>query len=158
MGPFPIILHPTDFSEFSTEAFRVACALAGTLGSRLILLHANQPPMIVAGEMIPVPVDTVTARQNSLAQLHELVPTLPAAQVERYVVDGNPAEEIVRFAEDRHCSVIVMGTHGRTGLRRLLLGSIAELVVRRAPCPVLTVKPHPAEVPAVEKEVEFAHR
>jgi nucleotide-binding universal stress UspA family protein len=66
------------------------------------------------------------------------------------VVEGNAAPEILRVAEESHCDVIVLGTHGRTGLARLLLGSVAEQVVRRASCPVLMVKgPFPPEQPAV---------
>jgi nucleotide-binding universal stress UspA family protein len=75
------------------------------------------------------------------------------------VLDGDPAQVIVQFARERGCSLIVMGTHGRTGLERLLMGSVAEQVVRKAPCPVLTVKtpvPELAAVPAQEPELALA--
>jgi nucleotide-binding universal stress UspA family protein len=70
--------------------------------------------------------------------------------IEYLLADGIPAEEIVKVASDRGCDLIVMGTHGRTGVGRLLLGSVAEEVMRKAPCPVLTLK-HP--LPAAEAEI-----
>lgn len=72
--------------------------------------------------------------------LHAVLPTDPNVPFEHRMLKGDPAEEIVRFADEAHCELIVMGTHGRTGFKRLLMGSVAEAVVRRAKCPVLTYK------------------
>ena len=72
--------------------------------------------------------------------LKEVVPTDPQVACEHRLLTGDPAVAIARLAEEEHADLIVMGTHGRTGLTRLLMGSVAEAVVRRAPCPVLTYK------------------
>jgi nucleotide-binding universal stress UspA family protein len=75
--------------------------------------------------------------------LQAVVPTQPNVPYEHRLVTGDPAAEIVRVADDEHVDMIVLGSHGRSGLRRLLMGSVAEVVVRKAPCPVLTFKqPH----------------
>jgi nucleotide-binding universal stress UspA family protein len=147
MSPFQTILHPTDFSEYSAAAFRYACSLAETTGARLILLHVHETASVVFGDLYPVPVDLATARETLQGQLLDVVPPIPTIPVERHVVEGYAAEEIVRFAEEHHCDLIVIGTHGRTGLRRLLLGSVAEKVLRKAPCPVLTVRVQYTEAP-----------
>jgi nucleotide-binding universal stress UspA family protein len=77
--------------------------------------------------------------------LHAVRPTDPSVPYEHRLLTGHPAEEIVRFADEADCELIVMGTHGRTGFKRLLMGSVAEAVVRRARCAVLTFKlPHAA--------------
>jgi nucleotide-binding universal stress UspA family protein len=72
--------------------------------------------------------------------LHAVVPTDPNVPFEHRLLTGDPAEEIVRFADEARCELIVMGTHGRTGFKRLLMGSVAEAVIRRAKCPVLTYR------------------
>ena len=76
--------------------------------------------------------------------------------IERVLREGNPAEEIVRLAGERGCDLIVMGTHGRRRLGRLLMGSVAEQVLRRAPCPVLTVKGEPAEAALAARPAAYA--
>jgi nucleotide-binding universal stress UspA family protein len=157
MSPFKTILHPTDFSVYSAEAFRLACSLASTLKARLLLLHVNEPPAVVGGEMYPFVADLATPPQILWGQLEKLESAFPGVEVERYLVDGSAASEIVRFAGLHRCDLIVLGTHGRTGIGRMLLGSIAEEAVRKAPCPVLTVKPHFAEpVPAKAEEMAAA--
>jgi nucleotide-binding universal stress UspA family protein len=133
------VLHPTDFSESSEFAFRLACSLAGDYGARLMVLHVAEPPMAVAGEgvlMLPPEADLEPLREK----LQQLRPRGAKVQVEHRLVQGDAATEILRVAEETKCDVILLGTHGRTGLRRLLMGSVAEQVVRRAPCPVVTVK------------------
>jgi nucleotide-binding universal stress UspA family protein len=141
------ILHPTDFSECSAFAFRLACSLARDYGARLIVLHVAEPPITVASEgmvMIPPPLDLEPIREK----LRQIRPGDPAVPMEYCLVEGNAAPEILRVAEESHCDVIVLGTHGRTGLARLLMGSVAEQVVRRACCPVLMVKgPFPPAQP-----------
>jgi nucleotide-binding universal stress UspA family protein len=136
------VLHPTDFSERSDFAFRLACSLARDYGARLIVLHVAEPPMAVAGEgvlMFPPAVDLEPLRER----LQQLRPRDPMVPVEHSLVQGDAATEILRVAEETKCDVIVLGTHGRTAVARLIMGSVAEQVVRRAPCPVLTVKTPP---------------
>jgi universal stress protein A len=139
MLPIHTILHPTDFSERSEYALRLACALARDYGSRLIVLHVATTPTVVYGEGIvpPVPEDYLDEAQEQLIRL-----VIPDADVhaERRFEEGEPATEILRVAQEIHADLIILGTHGRTGLSRLLLGSVAEQVVRRAACPVVSVK------------------
>ncbi len=147
MLPVHIILHPTDFSESSAHAFRLACSLARDYSARLVVLH-------VAEQSVVIPIDGVTTlpppldRERLLKDLQCWQAREPRVRIEQRLAEGNPAAEIVQAAAETGCDVIVMGTHGRTGLGRLLLGSVAEQVLRRAPCPVVTVKaPHPQVQP-----------
>jgi nucleotide-binding universal stress UspA family protein len=144
------VLHPTDFSERSQYGFQLACSLARDYGARLIVLHVAEPPMAIAGEgvlMLPPTVDLEPLRER----LQQLRPGDPKIPVEHRLVQGDAATEILQAAEATKCDLIVMGTHGRTGLGRLLMGSVAEQVVRRASCPVLTAKTPQAPVPASEE-------
>jgi nucleotide-binding universal stress UspA family protein len=135
------ILHPTDFSGHSAYAFQMACALARDYKARLIVLHVEPQPVAVLGGLPAVPPLPVEYdRENLLTQLRRVQPFDPAVRVERRLVTGDPVAEILRAAQEQSCDLIVMGTHGRTGLGRLLMGSVAEHVVRRAPCLVLTLK------------------
>jgi nucleotide-binding universal stress UspA family protein len=145
------ILHPTDFSEHSANAFRLACGLARDHGAPLLVLHVK-PPLVVYGEgMMAAPPPGYT--EGLRTQLKGVQAHDPRVVLEHKLVEGDPAMEIIREAREAGCDLIVLGTHGRTGLRRLLMGSVAEEVVRKAHCPVLTVKtPFPAaEAPAAPK-------
>jgi len=146
------ILHPTDFSVRAQSALALACALARDHGARLIVLHVAPTPVGYAEGMIPPdPEEYLEGLRQELQQLQ--VPDA-GLQVERRLVEGDPVTEILRVAEDTGSELIVMGTHGRTGLARLLMGSVAELVMRRAPCPVLTVRvPFHASVPETHEVV-----
>jgi uncharacterized protein (TIGR02284 family) len=138
MLPIHSILVPTDFSALSEYAFRLACSLARDHRARLTVLHVAPPPMAayVGGVMTPEP-----PRNDRLwAQLREQYPADPRGAVEHLLAEGDPARMIVQAAAQSKCDLIVLGTHGRVGLGRVLLGSVAEEVVRRAPCPVVTVK------------------
>jgi len=133
------ILHPTDFSERSRHAFGLACALTRDYGARLVLLHVNPTPIVGFGEgVIPPEPDEVEA--ESRERLDRLQPPAANIRAERRIIEGDPAERILQVAREIDASLIVMGTHGRTGLGRLLMGSVAEQVSRRADCPVMTVK------------------
>src|SRR5262245_20142144 len=133
MLPIHTILHPTDFSTYSEHALRFACALARDYGARLVVLHAAVPPTVVYGEGI-VPGDPVTAEREARDELNRLA--VPAGvRAERRFEEGDAAPTILRAAKELPADLIVLGTHGRTGLARLLMGSVAELVVRRAGCP-----------------------
>ncbi len=133
------ILHPTDFSESSQWALQWACHLAQSWQAPLLLAHVAPPPVVVHGEIFTDL--SATQHQHLLKeQLEQLALPLPNLRVERVLVVGDPAHEVVKLAKDHRVDLIVMGTHGRTGLRRFLLGSVAEHVVRQAHCAVLTVK------------------
>jgi nucleotide-binding universal stress UspA family protein len=133
------ILHPTDLSENSRAAFDVACALARDYRAELLVLHVNKPEGIYApdGVAMALPAQEPLALRGKLAQVR---PADSSVKVEHRLVDGEPSEEILKVAGAEGVDVIVMGTHGSTGLARLLMGSVAENVLRKAPCPVLTVR------------------
>jgi nucleotide-binding universal stress UspA family protein len=134
------ILHPTDLSPLSEYAFRLACSLARDHGAHLIVLHVRPPEILLAESPYVLPPDPVQVWEHWQEELRQLQPPDPTVAVEHVLKEGNPASEILRTAQEKDCDLIVMGTHGRTGVRRVLLGSVAEQVLRRASCPVLTVK------------------
>jgi nucleotide-binding universal stress UspA family protein len=140
------ILHPTDFSEWSKAGFALACALARDYKARLVLLHVARQPLIApfVGAGPPEPENYHQELASELAKLRAKAAGLEVE--DRLAFSDNPAAEIARSARQLHCDLIVMGTHGRTGLGRMLMGSVAEGVSRKASCPVLTVKlPGPVE-------------
>lgn len=133
------ILHPTDFSQPSVFAFQLACALARDYGARLIILHVVMPPSAVAYREMVVHGEFDGSYQRLRAELEQIRPADPTIRVEHRLQEGDAATEILRGAQETRADLVVMGTHGRMGLGRLL-GSVAEKVVRQAPCPVLTVR------------------
>ena len=145
MLPIHTILHPTDFSDHSEYAHGVAGTLARDYGARLTVLHVA-PTLMVYGQGV-IPPDPELLSREAEEQLKRLKVPNDDVQIKRRLEKGDPATEITRVAEEIGADLIVMGTHGRTGLTRLLMGSVAEQVVRKATCPVLTVKtPFPAPV------------
>lgn len=138
MLPIKTILHPTDFSESSRAAHRLACSLARDYGARLVVLHVYPPPLTYGELLARQPPDGY--EQQLWDELHGLHFPDPGVEAEFWLEEGDPGPMIANVAADRHCDLIVMGTHGRTGVTRLLMGSVAEQVLRGAPCPVLTVK------------------
>jgi nucleotide-binding universal stress UspA family protein len=142
------ILCPVDFSDFSDYAMRYAALLAQKFEARLTLLH------VVAPILVPLPGDALVPpmRQADLADIadacRERLTRTAGDLAEKgiavacQVTSGVPYLEILRMAEELHADMIVMGTHGRSGLVHLMIGSVAERVVRKAPCAVLTVKRH----------------
>jgi nucleotide-binding universal stress UspA family protein len=142
------ILFPTDFSDRSMGAFHVASALARDYKAALTVLHVREVPTVAFAEFGAVPPAALPSRAEVMDKLHQFDAPDKAASIEYLVADGVPADEIVKAAEDRQCDLIVMGTHGRTGISRLVMGSVAEEVVRSAACPVLTLK---SPMPAAER-------
>jgi nucleotide-binding universal stress UspA family protein len=133
------ILFPTDFSISSDAPLAYATALARDTGATLLIVHVEEPPLAYGGgEMYYGAPEPDYARLEQM--LANVRPTDPAVPCERKLVTGSPAEAIVELAAVEGVDLIVMGTHGRTGLRRLLMGSVAEVVVRTAPCPVLVYR------------------
>ncbi len=142
------ILLPTDFSGANDAVLKLATALARDSGATLLIMHVEQPPIGYGGGDMGM-LEGPHAGPDLETMLEQIKPTDPQVKFEHHLVVGDPAREIVRLAAGEGADLIVMGTHGRGGLTRLLMGSVAEEVVRRAECPVLTVKqPHRAPVQA----------
>ncbi|HLJ95195.1 MAG TPA: universal stress protein [Gemmataceae bacterium] len=148
------ILVPTDFSKHSEVALTYAAALAEKFGAELVLLHVVQdlalfiPDAVAVAPPIAAPVEQFTAAARDALDRIGQAENLRHLRFHREVREGTPFYEIIRFAKEGDVDLIVMGTHGHTGLTHVLLGSVTEKVVRKAPCPVLTVR-HP--------EHEFVH-
>jgi nucleotide-binding universal stress UspA family protein len=139
------ILYATDLSDAGQHALALATSLARDSGATLVIAHVEEPPMAYGGGEMYYGVDQMD--QEELRKLlAAVVPTDPAVPCVHKLMIGDPAEAIIQLAESEHADLIVMGTHGRRGLTRLLMGSVAEAVVRGAKCPVLTVK-QPAQTP-----------
>lgn len=146
MPPFHKILVPTDFSKHSIEAVQVAAALSKLCAAPLTIMTVYQPlilPMVPEGAVFPTPEAMAADYQRTREQLEAAVAQATGAgapSVDSLLADGAPFAQIVACAREGAFDLIVMGTHGRTGLKHALLGSVAEKVVRKAPCAVLTVR------------------
>jgi universal stress protein A len=139
------ILAPTDFSESSKQAVTCAYELAQTVEAKLVLLHVVEDLPSYIGFIPPGEAAMLLKDLERQAYL-DLAAVLPAAEaarveVARQVVVGSPSDEIVKVAAAEQVDLIVMATHGRTGFSHLFMGSMAERVVRTAPCPVMTFSP-----------------
>lgn len=142
------IVVPTDFSECARHAVPVAAELARLLGARVLCLHVVEPVVQPVGwtpvaEAMPSPELGERLEESAARDLPAFSKSeeLAGLEVEDLMAHGEPAAEIVRVAEERGAGLIVISSHGRTGLGRILFGSTAESVVRHARCPVLVVKP-----------------
>lgn len=141
------ILAPTDFSDHSRAAVRYAAELADKFAAELVLLHVVPDSVLALPDAVmptPAPMADLTelteAGKQGLANLivsEKLEPRHPRSEVRI----GSPAAEIVAAANDLRADIVCVSTHGRSGLARVIMGSVAEMVVRQAPCPVLTVRP-----------------
>jgi nucleotide-binding universal stress UspA family protein len=146
------ILLPTDFSECGNYALSYAASLARKFDASIICVHVIEPmvPTVgYSGMTEPLPIADITDQLEDsaerelpkIAQREECT----GLEIEELIVHGEAAAEIVRVAKDRNVDLIVISSHGRTGLGRILFGSTAEAIVRHASCPVLVVKPSQAE-------------
>lgn len=140
------ILLPTDFSEHSATATRYACELATRFDAELHLfhtleIHTSSTPDFGMGLALPRSIkESTAAAEKSLTDV--LDPKWSTGRnVIQAVVEGSPKVEIIRYARNQDIDLIVLSTHGRTGLPHVIMGSVAENVVRTAFCPVLTVRP-----------------
>lgn len=151
------ILFATDFSAASRTALAVASSLARTCHAQLYLVHVLDMPVVEGGEEVIGSLYEASAQaaQTELANLELIDGPWP---VRRALLHGAPVDEILGFAQEEHIDLIVIGTHGRTGLTRLLMGSVAEELVRRATCPVLTVKPDAHVPPVYSPDLECLER
>ncbi|HSE94885.1 MAG TPA: universal stress protein [Methylomirabilota bacterium] len=146
MKPVRTILHPSDFSPASARACAMAVALARQNRARLIVVHVLHPVVPAATEGFVSP-GTYAAiveagRRDARTRLDAVVARARKAGVRAasLLVDGLPHEQIVRAVRSKRADLVVLGTHGRSGLARLVLGSVAERVIGLARCPVLTVR------------------
>jgi universal stress protein A len=149
MFPFKTILCPTDFSEASLCGLKMASEMAEKFGSEVVVLFVNKPiqslpaPQMEAREIV---FDTAAyekgVSEDALNRLADLSSSIFAEGIEPRleIRMGQPSEEIIKVAADEKVDAIFMATHGRTGLKHVIFGSVAERVVSRAGCPVLTVR------------------
>jgi nucleotide-binding universal stress UspA family protein len=150
MLPIHTILVPTDFSIPSADALAVAAALARDRRARLVLLHVMEEPASLEGTGV-IPFDPEMYRDELLEKLDQQAVRCPGVRLDTRLAQGKTVAQILRAAQEYRCDLIVMGSHGWSRLRRLLLGSVAEDVSGKAPCPVLVVRaPLPQDVPPFE--------
>jgi nucleotide-binding universal stress UspA family protein len=154
MSVFQTLVHPTDFDEPSKEAFRVARSLAHALGARLVVFHVVPPPAVLAGDGRVI-LDPKEAEPVDLwPEYRRLQADTPKVAVQYAVVVADKAEAKhlleEKIRELGEGVLLVMGSHGRRGISRLLWGSKAEEVVRECPCPVLVVKAPPPKLPSAD--------
>jgi len=147
-----LILLPTDFSGCANYALPYAAVIARATGARIVCVHVVEtvvPTVGYAGLAEPMPIADISEQLEDSAEreLPRLTDCeeLNGLDVEEVIVHGDAAAEIVQVAEERAADLIVISSHGRTGLGRIIFGSTAEAVVRHASCPVLVVKPPPQE-------------
>ncbi len=140
------ILCPIDFSDASRAALQVAGEIARRYGAKVALFHAYPVPgytfpdgsFVASSKML----EELSGQANQhMAEWKTLAEGMGIAHVEVATAVGEPAHEILAFAKAQGADLVVIGTHGRTGLQHALMGSVAERVVRRSTCPVLTVRP-----------------
>lgn len=149
MKPLKNIVCAMDFSANSDEAIDYASNLAKTFGAELVLIHVIED-VLEAAASIPFTYAGTEGFDKQLVQLKAKINgelqkrseelNKSGVKTSYSVLEGNPVAELIEYPSDHPCDLIVMGTHGRTGLTHLLIGSVAEKVVRKAPCAVLTVR------------------
>ena len=134
------ILVPVDFSACSRKALQYAASLVKQFHAEVMLLHVIEPPIYVEGTVVPATLDSTirVATTRRLSEWREKIASLGTVQTSVRTV--SPHHEIVRAADETNTDLIVLGTEGRSGLARMLIGSTAERVVRHAPCPVMVVR------------------
>lgn len=149
MIKFRRILVPTDFSDFAKRAIDYACAMPMTENSEIILAHVIEPTIY--------PIHQVIQRHDALSFDQQVKKTCnnnlediakefsDRVALRPALLEGHPVGRLLGFADEEEVDLIVIATHGRTGLKHLFMGSTAEQVVRRAPCPVLTVRTEMAQ-------------
>ncbi len=142
------IICPIDFSDASRAALEAAAEVAKRYGAKVALFHAYPVPgytfpdgsFVASSKMLD---ELSEQAQRHLAEWKAIAEGLGIAHVEIATAIGEPAHEILAFAKAQKADLLVLGTHGRTGIQHALMGSVAERVVRRSTCPVLTVRPEP---------------
>ena len=140
------ILFPTDFSEHSRHAFNYAISFAKEYGATLFVVHVIEDVQYLANAYmfdVPMMPSFADMEQNRLKEMQEFIDREvddPNIRIEKVVRHGRPFIEIIQLAKEENVDLIVTATHGRGGLEHVLFGSVAEKVVRKAPCPVLSIR------------------
>lgn len=146
------VLCPVDFSKSSDAALFFASSLARENGAVLHIVHVYEEPFAYTDLSSYVPPADMQPAKDRLEMTR---PTSDVSFLQEFII-GNPSDKLVEYADQNHVDLIVMGTHGRSGLNRILMGSVAENVIRRAPCPVMTIRQPPKkvnEVPQTKAEL-----
>jgi len=159
MRPIKTILHPTDFSTPCEVALQIACTLANEPDAPLILLHVvpRSVPETRGSATGPTGASGRSPRNHKAywEEMRRKLDDLPLpglkARVEHMLAEGGPAAAILRAANEHSCDLIVMGTHGWTGVARRMMGSVAEEVIQLAPCPVVMVRDPLVERPSTDE-------
>ena len=149
-GPEAPVLVGTDLADPSDRVLTLASGVGGGYRAGLVLAYVRPTPpdtLVPTGPHRPPLPSPLPTREAAHRALHAVAADLGGDGVEQYVVPGHPATELVALAHRTRAGLLVVGTHGRHGWERLRLGSVAEGVVRDAPCPVLVVPTRPAAVP-----------
>lgn len=149
------ILVPTDFSQNSMQALQQAVEFAKRFQAEIVLVHVIEPPvypaMTFGAAAASLPVIHEEMRENASTHLEKIRAELEGSglKARAELRDGSPFSEVIGLAKEEDVDLIVIATHGHTGIKHLLLGSTAEKVVRKAPCPVLTIRnpDHKFEMP-----------
>ena len=144
------ILLPVDFSASDRPALEFAASLARDQQAELIVLHVEEPPMAYGGGELYYGIEQPSV-EDMQGMLVAITPQDTSIPVHHRLLNGDPATTIVRIADEEGADLIVMGTHGRTGFLRMIMGSVAEVVVRKANCPVMTIRQ-----PVMEKTTNTA--
>ena len=138
------ILFPTDFSDVSYESISFVNKVVRKLESKLLLLHVVEyTPQSSFYEIVEESQDDILKmiRIKNEKKLRKMAEQFYGIEIERYVIQGDPFEEIIKFIDKEEVDLIILPTHGHTSLIHSLIGSVAEKIFRKAPCSVLTVKP-----------------
>ncbi len=156
------LLFPTDFSGYNDAAFHYAQRLAAESGAFIYVTHVDElsdvNPEMAETNFLYASALGGDDRRKVRERLRGIRPTLDGVVCKHHYLRGSPAEEILQFAKQEEIDLIVMGSHGRTGLSRLLMGSVAEEVMRKATCPVLVVKqPTAGQEPTCENRKDTVH-
>jgi nucleotide-binding universal stress UspA family protein len=141
--PFRHIVCATDFSACSRAALRTAAELARRFGATLTLAHVVELPLLAnpeAGPIASLRASACELVEDGLAEWKLAAEDIAGRPVATVMLEGTPWDRITRLAADGHTDLVVVGTHGRTGIQHALVGSVAERIVRHAPCPVLVVR------------------
>lgn len=145
MNDFKKILVPTDYSELSIAAMGYALSFSRMFGARVFLLHTLDTIPVLALRTVDLTTETVIfeTERNARNDLHEFAVSKigETANIVEVIRKGTADEEIVKFAKEEDIDLIIMATHGRSGLSHVLMGSVAEKVIQQSPVPVLTINP-----------------
>lgn len=146
----PQILLPIDFSVYSYAAFQFATRLADSLEGELDVVHVEDAAEHSRSTNDPGRAQVIERGSKTLKRLREFKPKNARIKFNHHVMVGSPAEQILKYSKSKQFDFVILGTHGRSGIGRALLGSVAEKIVRNADCPVITIKPNDKRIPVFQ--------